>query len=129
MTNCTSVHESWTTRAAPRYDLIYLDCLLGKRAGVEIALELRSTPNHVNQRSPIVMVSASGDLSTILTARDAGVDEFVVKPMSVRTLAERTSAAVFQRRRFVETESYTGPERRRRADPLYPGRERRIAQS
>lgn len=110
-----------------RYDLILLDCLLGDRTGLEIARELRETPNHVNQRAPMIMVSASADLSSILAARDAGIDEFVVKPMSVRTLADRISAAVFYRRRFIESETYAGPDRRRRADPLYRGPERREA--
>lgn len=108
-----------------RYDLIFLDCVMGRRPGVDIARQVRSTPHHPNQRSPMIMVSASADAQTICAARDAGIDEFVVKPMSIRTLAERITAVVYYRRRFVESDGYIGPERRRRADPNYARPERR----
>jgi DNA-binding response OmpR family regulator len=52
-------------------------------------------------------------------ARDAGVNEFVVKPFSTNTLYAKIRATVEHPRAFVELpDGYLGPDRRRRSIPV-----------
>ena len=51
-------------------------------------------------------------------ARDAGVNEFLVKPISANTLFERIEALIERPRPFVRLEGFFGPDRRRKSsDP------------
>jgi two-component system chemotaxis response regulator CheY len=47
-------------------------------------------------------------------ARDAGVNEFLAKPLSARAVLERLHRAIGQSQAFVRREGYVGPDRRRR---------------
>jgi DNA-binding response OmpR family regulator len=64
----------------------------------------------------------------VVEARDAGVNEFVAKPVTARTLLDRIVATIYRPRAFVRTKDYFGPDRRRRADPDYAGPLRRAAE-
>jgi two-component system, chemotaxis family, chemotaxis protein CheY len=58
-------------------------------------------------------------------ARDAGVNEFLAKPLTARGVIERIHQVVENPRPFVRSDDYFGPDRRRRADPAYRGPKRR----
>ena len=73
------------------------------------------------------MMTGHSARSRVYEARDAGVTEFVVKPVNARTLLDRIMAVIYRPRPFVRTKSYFGPDRRRRADPNFSGPFRRIA--
>jgi DNA-binding response OmpR family regulator len=59
-------------------------------------------------------------------ARDAGVNEFLAKPVSVKAILSRLISVIEHPRPFVRTKSYFGPCRRRRGDNEYRGPERRV---
>jgi CheY-like chemotaxis protein len=76
---------------------------------------------------PIIMLTGHSDMRRLVAARDLGVNEFLSKPVTARTLLTRIHAAVSSPRAFVEGEAYNGPDRRRRPDPNYSGPRRRKA--
>ena len=58
-------------------------------------------------------------------ARDAGINEFIAKPVSVKTMMSRLVAVIEHPRPYVRTTVYFGPCRRRRSAEEYRGPERR----
>jgi hypothetical protein len=58
-------------------------------------------------------------------ARDAGVTEFCAKPVSAAELYRKVRVAINAPRSFIRTPLYFGPDRRRRDDVSYDGKERR----
>lgn len=111
-------------RAPP--DLVVTDWVMAPLDGLDLVRTLRAAPDPMLRRVPVLMVTAHTEQWRINAARDAGVTEFLAKPISVRLLAERLAAIVERPRPFVRAARYTGPCRRRRADG-YPGPERREA--
>ena len=73
------------------------------------------------------MMTGHTDRRRVLEARDAGVNEFVAKPLTARALIDRLRSVIDNERGWVKSNSYTGPDRRRKANPAYPGPFRRIA--
>jgi DNA-binding response OmpR family regulator len=61
-------------------------------SGLEFVRMLRASPNPAVARLPVIMLTAHSDLMLVKAARDAGIDGFVVKPFSAKTLAQRISA-------------------------------------
>ena len=60
-------------------------------------------------------------------ARDAGVNEFMAKPITARGVLERLALVIDHPRPFIRSDDYFGPDRRRRHDPKYAGPWRRAS--
>ena len=66
-------------------DIIITDWMMGPINGIELTKIIRTSENIKNPFTPIIMLSAHSDISRIYEARDAGINEFVVKPISVKS--------------------------------------------
>jgi CheY-like chemotaxis protein len=79
------------------------------------------------RRVPVIMMADNARAIDVETARNAGADEFVMRPFSAATMLSRVLEVRERRRDFVESARYTGPcRRRRRADEFYDGPRRRL---
>ena len=125
-----AVHEAEDGRDAFRAlqtfepDIAIVDWEMKPMNGIEFVKAVRRRHDGVNPFMPIIMLSAHSEMSRVTAARDAGVNEFVVKPISVKALFSRIEAIIERPRPFVRAETYFGPERRRR-DARYRGPDRR----
>ncbi|SOD95949.1 response regulator [Caenispirillum bisanense] len=106
-------------------DLVFTDFDLPHLDGIEFTRLVRTGMDSPNPFLPVVMISAHATRFHVLAARDAGVNEYLVKPFSAAGLFSRMRAVIESPRRYVRTKTYFGPDRRRRDDPLYRGPDRR----
>lgn len=106
-------------------DLVFTDWDLPHLDGIEFTRLIRNAPDSPNPFLPIIMISAHATRFHVLAARDAGVNEYLVKPFSAAGLFSRIRAVIERPRRYVRTRVYFGPDRRRKEDPLYRGPDRR----
>jgi DNA-binding response OmpR family regulator len=74
---------------------------------------------------PIIMMTGHTERTRVTAARDAGITEFLAKPISAKGLYQRVYSVVAQPRPFIKTATYFGPERRRTSNAKYAGPERR----
>lgn len=74
---------------------------------------------------PVIIVTARADAETVTAARDAGVDEFLVKPVEPDDLYTHIRNSMERRRKLVKGKTYRGPDRRRHHTPLSIDEERR----
>ncbi len=107
-------------------DLAIVDFQMYPLDGVEFTRLVRNAPNSKNPYLPIVMMTGHSERSRVMEARDAGVTEFVVKPLTAKAVIDRIQAVIYHPRPFVRTTTYFGPDRRRREDPAYAGPRRRV---
>jgi CheY-like chemotaxis protein len=119
---------AWTALGREKFDVILVEQELKPIDGIALVTRLRRDAEHVNRDKPIVMLTAGTDSSRILKARDAGVSEFIKKPVSAQVLASRISQAVKNPRPFVEGGAYAGPDRRRRTLEVPADHDRRRQQ-
>jgi two-component system chemotaxis response regulator CheY len=111
--------------ARQKFDLLVIDDVLEPMDGVELTRQIRKTEGGMSQM-PVIMVFAEADRQRIVDARDAGVTEFIKKPLSARLLEIRIAQAMDNPRPFITVPSYAGPDRRRRGQEL-KGTDRRQA--
>lgn len=107
------------------YDLIFTDYEMEPISGIDFTDLVRTSRKSPNPYIPIIMISAYSDRERVTKARDHGVTEFLAKPFTVERLVSRLQAVIEEPRAFVRTDTYFGPDRRRKADPAYNGPERR----
>jgi len=74
---------------------------------------------------PVIMLTGHSDLKRILAARDRGVNEFLGKPVTAKSILTRLETVIMQPRPFVQAPLYFGPDRRRRTISDYAGPWRR----
>ena len=74
---------------------------------------------------PIVMVSTVADETAVMAARDAGVDEFLARPVEPDDLYDHIRNTLQNRRPIVAEGSYRGPDRRRHHTEIPQNEERR----
>jgi two-component system phosphate regulon response regulator PhoB len=73
-------------------DLIVLDLMLPGMDGLEVAKFLKNNPETEN--IPIVMLTAKGEESDVVTGLELGADDYVSKPFSPKILLARIKAVL-----------------------------------
>lgn len=106
-------------------DVVIVDFNMFPLDGVEFTRMVRNSPDSPNPYLPIIMMTGHSEKARVYEARDAGVTEFVVKPITAKAILDRLQAVIFRPRPFVKTDGYFGPDRRRRDTPNYRGPMRR----
>lgn len=124
-TRALSPIETHRHLASRPFDAILVDCDLRGEDAFALARQIRSAQDRPNASSPIVMLSHTTPLSRVLMARDVGANFTLAKPVSPQVLQERLLWIARCERRFVDMDSYRGPDRRVRSGPLPDGVEER----
>lgn len=122
---CSNGKDALAALSANPFHLMIVDYAMPLVDGVTFVRSVRRLQPHETSMIPIIMITAHGDMERIAAARDAGVNEFLVKPVSSRALLDRVDAVLERPRLFLRTPGYVGPDRRRRDDPRYRGPKRR----
>lgn len=107
------------------FDAIFSDWAMEPMDGLKLLQLVRSHPNPEIRFMPFIMVSAYSTLDWVIMARDAGVSEFLTKPVSVKQLVSRLTSIIERPRAFVKSSDYFGPDRRRRS-ANFSGPDRRV---
>ena len=108
-------------------DLAIVDFQMEPVDGVAFTRMVRTNADTQNPYLPIIMLTGHSEMHRVTEARDAGVTEFIVKPLTAKVLVDRINACIYRQRPFIRSGSYFGPDRRRKADPYYGGPWRREA--
>jgi CheY-like chemotaxis protein len=106
-------------------DIVMTDLSMQPLDGIDFVRLLRNSPDSPNPMVPVIMITGHSTMQRVSEARDAGVNEFLVKPLTARGVIERLGQVVEHPRPFIRTPNYFGPDRRRRADPNHTGPWRR----
>jgi DNA-binding response OmpR family regulator len=101
------------------YDLIVLDVLLPRLNGFEVCRQLRNR----KRTTPILLLTALGEVDHRVTGLDIGADDYLTKPFAfrelearVRALLRRESATKTVELRFLDITLDTGTHEARRGE-------------
>lgn len=108
-------------------DIVICDWNMSPLDGLDLVRLIRTGNDSNNPYVSIIMLTGHTEKSRVLEARDAGVNEFLAKPISAKKLYSRIFSIIEHPRKFIKTPTYFGPDRRRKQDPNYRGPERRKA--
>src|SRR5213078_3659246 len=107
-------------------DIVLTDWAMPIFDGLELAQMIRQPGANANPYVPIIMLTGHSEKKRVVAARDAGITEFMAKPISAKSLYQRILNVVVNPRPFIKTKTYFGPDRRRNASNAYIGPERRV---
>jgi CheY-like chemotaxis protein len=96
------------------FDLIVSDLEMTPMSGWDLLLRIRRDKNVTNPYVPIILITSHSDRESVLRARDFGASAFVAKPVNYENLKKTISAVLADSRPFVQNDTYSGPDRRRK---------------
>jgi CheY-like chemotaxis protein len=120
-----SGERAWTVLREANPDVVVLDWMMEGISGLDLVQMIRTDGQTPNPFVPVIMLTGHTHIDRVRQARDAGINEFIAKPVSVKTMMSRLMSVIENPRPFVRTKSYFGPCRRRRGNNEYRGPERR----
>lgn len=109
-----------------RPDIVITDWVMPNLDGVALTKKIRAHPIEARRQTPIILVTATSQRSKIEFARSCGIDEFILKPISAKSIVDRVREVIERPRPFINLRTYSGPCRRRKAEPNFLGPYRRF---
>ncbi len=90
ITACGNLAEARTSMETSDPDCMVVDWMLPDGSGIDLIRWMRRQPQY--QRIPVLMLTARSQESDLITGLDAGADDYLTKPMSLRELNARVRA-------------------------------------
>lgn len=118
--------EAFTVGRMFKPDIIFVDWDAGRMSGLEFTREVRRNTTGMSRETPIILLAGAIDHEQLMSARQAGINEFLLKPVSAQGVLSRIEEVVLRPRKFIDSRNYVGPCRRRKEDPNYAGPWRRL---
>ena len=88
----TTGTEALESALAHRPDLVVLDIMLPERDGLEVMLQIRRL-----QETPIILLTAKGDIDDRVAGLNSGADDYLTKPFAFRELMARARSVMRRR--------------------------------
>jgi len=98
-------------------DIIIVDWMMAPVDGMQFVKWLREADDSPSPFTPVIMVTSYSHMESVMQARDAGINEFLAKPISAKSLLKRIQSVIDHPRQYVRADEYFGPDRRRRDMP------------
>ena len=121
---CADAAQAFTELRQFPVDVIICDWAMEPLDGLDFTRLVRTAADSTNPFVPIILLTGHTELDRVKEARDAGITEFLAKPVSAMALQRRIESVILNPRPFIRARHYVGPDRRRHAIK-YEGPERR----
>jgi CheY-like chemotaxis protein len=108
-----------------KIDAVFCDEAVESVDGVSFALAARKAPGVLDPMVPIFLVCSAPRRRQVEGARDDGLTDVLVRPISAATIIRKLKSAVIAPRPFIVAGGFFGPDRRSAARASYGGANRR----
>ena len=108
-------------------DVVILDWQMPGLDGPGFVRMVRSPATFPYPNVPIIMLTGHGERSRVIEAVKIGVNEFLLKPVSVKALQDRMTSVLTRPREIVRSGDYYGPLPRKMATAIHADNDAAIA--
>jgi CheY-like chemotaxis protein len=119
------VTEAWDLLTKNNPNIVLVEWLEGADP-LDFVRRVRLNEGAPNRAVPIFMLTARALPAEVVSAREAGIDGYLRKPISALALQQHVNVVMTNPQPFVASPSYVGPCRRRRQDRSFAGPWRRL---
>jgi CheY-like chemotaxis protein len=122
---CAAVDEAKEVTQTQALHLIIADTMSPGGEGIDFVVWARRDAPDPNRYCPIILVDGHTRAADVSRARDCGANFLLKRPLSPLSLMERIIWIGGEDRGFILGETYAGPDRRFKDDPIPGGHGRR----
>ena len=117
--------EALRSMADSQPDILFIDAALPDGRGTDLVRRIRRSPESPTPFVATIMTIGDPTLEKIMAARDAGADEVVIRPVTVKGVLQKLSAVIDRPRSMILAPTFIGPDRRHAGMAPPPGGNRR----
>jgi len=99
------------------FDFIISDWRMNELDGIDVINFVRKSADSPCPHIPIILLTGNTEAHYVTEARDAGVNEYLIKPFTAEQLVKRIRAIIERPRAFIKSPAFRGPERRHHDAP------------
>ena len=88
--------SAWQIIEMGKVDLVLSDWNMPELDGIQILRKMRQSKAPIKD-IPFLMITAADTKSAIITAGKEGVDAYIIKPFSIKTVGEKIAEAIMTR--------------------------------
>src|SRR6516225_5130411 len=96
ITTATNGHEALSILRSKPFDLVLLDIMMPDLNGYQVLERMRSSPELRN--IPVIMISAIGELDSVVRCIELGAEDYLPKPFEPTLLRARVRATLERKR-------------------------------
>ena len=89
-----NVNDAWAGVVISQPDIIIADWEMQPSNGMEFTRKIRRHHKSLNPLVPIIRMTGYTKLDRVIEARDTGLSEYVIKPLSVKSLIVRIQSVI-----------------------------------
>ncbi|MDB9702563.1 response regulator [Rhodospirillales bacterium] len=93
-------------------EILICDCGFPSNAGLKLVRYIRQPDSPLNSSIAVIMTSSLATAARISQARGAGIDQYLVKPLSPTLVYQNIVRCIESSRPIVRIPDYSGPNRR-----------------
>lgn len=108
-------------------DIVIVDWQMPGLDGTDFVRVVRSPETFPYPNVPIIMLTGHGERSRVIEAAQAGVDEFLLKPVSLKALQDRLVAVLANPRPMVRSGEFYRPAARKLAANIHADADQALA--
>ena len=110
---CGQLDELVEKLGSEQPDLLFIDLDEDREAACRTMQDIRTKKLEVdNPFIVIIALTAKPDKDIVQAALGAGADDMIVKPVNANSLRQRVTRQIDDRKDFIATDDYVGPDRR-----------------
>lgn len=106
-------------------DIIITDWHMSPINGIDFTRKIRISSHSPNRMVPIIMTTGYNANTRIAASRDAGITEYLSKPFTAEDMVKRIAHVIKSPRDFILSDTFQGPDRRRKNIAAFKGPFRR----
>lgn len=108
------------------FDFIITEWNTEQIDGIGLIEFIRRNPRSPNPTLPIIMLTGRAEQIDVTLARNYGINEYVIKPFTVKSIYSRLERIIEHPRSFVVSKGFVGPDRRVKDKKTETKEERRL---
>lgn len=119
-----SVEQGYTLFCDTNPDITFVDWT-PEFDGIGILNKIRTDPESPNPFAAVVVMTGYSEAYHVQHARDAGMDSYLAKPVSAERIYKHIVSLIDNRKNFVKSREFFGPDRRRKRQQGFQGKDKR----
>lgn len=120
----TTIEEGYNKICDANPDVIFVDWT-PEFDGINLLQKVRTSPDSPNPFASIIVMTGFSEVHYVISARDAGMNSYLTKPVSARTLYKHIVSLIENKRTFIKSDEFMGPDRRHKRKQDFQGTDKR----
>ena len=109
---CMTAADAMAASSQQDIDLMVIEADLPQMSGYDLVRELRQSPTSGSRTAATIILKGYVSKENVLRGRDCGANFVLAKPITPGILFDRILWLARERRAFVDSSTYSGPDRR-----------------